>query len=63
MVIVRLNHQVYSYYLRSIFLSTNLVSLTLLYIVQETRVLVGLQYRVLVGLHDSNVTRITWKES
>jgi hypothetical protein len=43
--------------------STDLGRLALLYIVQEARVLVGLQCRVLVGLHDSNVTRITWEES
>jgi hypothetical protein len=63
MVVVRLDREVYSYYLRSTFLFTDLVSLALLYIVQEVRVLVGLQCRVLVGLHDSNVTRIIWEES
>jgi hypothetical protein len=60
---VRLDREVYSYYLRSIFLSSELVSLALLYIVQEIRVLVGLQCRVLIGLHNSNVTRITWEKS
>jgi hypothetical protein len=50
-----LDHEVCSYCLRSVFLSTDLVSLALLYIVQETR--------LLIGLHDSNVTRITWEES
>jgi hypothetical protein len=64
MAVVRLDREVYFYYLRSVFsLSTDLVSLALLYIVLETRVLVGLQCRVLVVLHDSNVTRITWEES
>jgi hypothetical protein len=43
-----LDREVCSYCLRSIFLSIDLVSLALLYIVQETRVLVGLQCRVLV---------------
>jgi hypothetical protein len=38
------------------------VSLAFLYIVQEIRVLVGLQCRVLIELHDRNVTRITWEE-
>jgi hypothetical protein len=42
MVVVHLDREIYSYYLRSIFLSSKLVSLALLYIVQETRVLVGL---------------------
>jgi hypothetical protein len=63
MVTVRLDREVYSYYMRSIFLSLDLVSLALLYVVQEVRVIVGLQCRVLVGLHDSNVTRIIWEES
>jgi hypothetical protein len=43
-----LDCEVCSYCLRSVFLSIDLVSLALLYIVQETRVLVGLQCRVLV---------------
>ena len=30
---------------------------------QEARVLVGLQYIVLVGLQGSNTTRITWEKS
>jgi hypothetical protein len=38
------------------------VSLALLYIVQEVRVLVGYNVEVLVGLYDSNVTRIIWKK-
>jgi hypothetical protein len=42
MAVVRLNREVCSYCLRSIFLSTDLVSLALLYIVQETRILIGL---------------------
>jgi hypothetical protein len=39
---VRLDREVCSYCLRSVFLSTDLVSIALLYIVQETRVLIGL---------------------
>jgi hypothetical protein len=42
--------------------SANLGRFALFYIVQESRVLVGYNIEVLVGLHDSNVTRITWEE-
>ena len=40
----------------------DLGSLTLLYIAQEVGFLVGYNVRVLLGLHDSNVTRITRRE-
>ena len=40
----------------------DLGSSALLYIVQEARVLVGYNIEVLVGLHDSNITRITCGE-
>jgi hypothetical protein len=61
MAVVHLDRKVCSYCLRSVFLSTDLVSLVLFYIIQETRVLVGLQCRVILGLHDSNITMITWE--
>ena len=41
----------------------DLGSLSLLYIAQEASLLVSYNVRVLVGLHDSNVTRITCGES
>jgi hypothetical protein len=58
MVVVRLDHEVYSYYLRS-----GLGSPVLLYIVQGTGVLVGYKVEVLIGLHVSSPSRITYKES
>ena len=40
----------------------NLESPAFLYIAQEAGLLVGYNVRVIVGLHDSNVTRITYGE-
>ena len=48
--------------MRSVPLGANLGSPALLYIAQETSLTVGYNVRVLVGLYDSNVTRITCRE-
>ena len=43
-------------------MGVDLGSPALLYIAQEVSLLVGYNVRVLVGLQDINVTRITWEE-